>query len=1058
MRKYTGTWARRAITGLAFTAAILSMVVPGSVFAESTAPVPVVPAHLPVAAPGAASAPVVAPASASSSPVPNPPPGVTFGSSPAVAASEWANVTTTPTTGPAPRYGAAMAYDGKDGYSVLFGGVPIGKGYYYNDTWEWKSGAWVNVTKVVSGKIVGAPPGLAFADLAYDTALSELILFGGVVRGSGSASTTGAYTNYTWAFSGGTWTNLTSSAGAAPEPRFDSTMAYDIASNEMVLFGGAVGDAPTAASAKAIQRTWVFSSSGVWSNISSSLSVQPTARDEASMAYDAAEKEVVLFGGTGPKDRILNDTWIFRGGKWENITSWSKIQPDGSTFGDEEGLRGAQMVYDASEQTLVLWGGQDIAGQSLTSIDDMSNETYIFGSQNWTNVTPMVGYPAWFNGTFMGAADYDNASNVCLFDTGELFFNPFQTGSSNFTWDFQWSNISVTLSDNRTNSEVPINEEVIFNATVHGGTWSYSFSYTKLPPGCSSQNVSELDCVPTSTGIYNVTVAVTDADGVMGTALVEITVFEKLTPTLAIDPDDIDEGSVVYFNTSIVGGAATGGHTYSFAGMPSGCSSTDAASFSCTPKTNGSFDVVETVEDSVHDIATTNGTLTIHPKMAVTLTRSASEIEGLQTLYLNATASGGDPAYGFAWTDLPSGCTSSDVASLVCVPLAADDGTFTPTVTLSDQTATTKNASVTVRVWPELTAQTTVTPLAAHEPFTVSFSSIVSGGDPPYLVTWLLFGSYQEHANATFDFTTAITPGNYTFLYWANDSLTGSVTASATVDVEAPIPGMNASIAVDPSSMKADVGEPVTFTASATGGLPGPSGYSYFWSPVSGCTAAGSVFSCLPEVAGFIYATAIINDSVNDSRTVNAQVSVSPRLGVSASETSSSATCGPETVNLTASPSGGTRPYSFAWTFPGGATANGTTVSHYFATPANYSVGVVVTDGTGTVNASVTYVVIGTCSSTMSSSALSPLDDIGLAVVVIVIVALVLAVVMRRRGGGEDEAAAPPEPEPPAAPPSEDGEYIYGSDRPISGDSFAVGPQESWPPGEAPEGPGGPSP
>jgi hypothetical protein len=52
-----------------------------------------------------------------------------------------------------------------------------------------------------------------------------------------------------------------------------------------------------------------------------------------------------------------------------------------------------------------------------------------------------------------------------------------------------------------------------FQTTVEGGALPLAFAYAGLPPGCLSQNLSEMGCAPTAAGNTTVTVTVTDTLG-----------------------------------------------------------------------------------------------------------------------------------------------------------------------------------------------------------------------------------------------------------------------------------------------------------------------------------------------------------------------------------------------------------------------------------------------------------------------------------------------------------------------------------------------------------------
>ena len=87
--------------------------------------------------------------------------------------------------------------------------------------------------------------------------------------------------------------------------------------------------------------------------------VHPLARNEPAMAYDAATRTVVLFGGLvsgqGGGRFPLGDTWTWNG------TTWTKQYPPVHPLAQA----GAAMAYDAATGTAVLFGGYSECYASL---------------------------------------------------------------------------------------------------------------------------------------------------------------------------------------------------------------------------------------------------------------------------------------------------------------------------------------------------------------------------------------------------------------------------------------------------------------------------------------------------------------------------------------------------------------------------------------------------------------------------------------------------------------------------------------------------------------------
>jgi len=67
-------------------------------------------------------------------------------------------------------------------------------------------------------------------------------------------------------------------------------------------------------------------------------------------------------------------------------------------------------------------------------------------------------------------------------------------------------------------------EDTTIAVSIAGGTGPLSYSYTGLPPGCSSTNSATLTCHPSSTGTYAVQVTVTDQAGKTVTGSLSIVV------------------------------------------------------------------------------------------------------------------------------------------------------------------------------------------------------------------------------------------------------------------------------------------------------------------------------------------------------------------------------------------------------------------------------------------------------------------------------------------------------------------------------------------------------
>ena len=92
-----------------------------------------------------------------------------------------------------------------------------------------------------------------------------------------------------------------------------------------------------------------------WSILLGSI---PPARQNATMAYDAARGRVTMFGGLDSLQfNVLGDTWVLSGENWTQ-TALTGSAPS-ARFG-------AAMVYDSARQRIGLFGGGTGSGSRGT--------------------------------------------------------------------------------------------------------------------------------------------------------------------------------------------------------------------------------------------------------------------------------------------------------------------------------------------------------------------------------------------------------------------------------------------------------------------------------------------------------------------------------------------------------------------------------------------------------------------------------------------------------------------------------------------------------------------
>jgi hypothetical protein len=307
-----------------------------------------------------------------------------------------------PVHSPPPQVGAAMAYDTASGKLVLFGRStedndptcsPPSSQIYCALTWTWNGTDWHHETPDHSPLARGA------AGMAYDPD-NGVVLFGGCCKTSNGDSY--AY-DETWAWDGSDWSKL--SPDHSPTRRGDEAMAYDPLSQQIILFGGQdgsiVNDRRTSSGLEAGE-WWTWNGSD-WTE--QSPGTNPQIRTEASLAYDQAARNVVLFGGA-----FSNDTWT-----WDGAV-WTQHKPTGSP----SARSAAAMAYDSNHQRVVLFGGHN--SDHPGGLDD----TWTWDGSDWTQKSPHHSPPKRTAAAFA----YDPATGTAV-----LFGGCCKLLGDTWTWD-----------------------------------------------------------------------------------------------------------------------------------------------------------------------------------------------------------------------------------------------------------------------------------------------------------------------------------------------------------------------------------------------------------------------------------------------------------------------------------------------------------------------------------------------------------------------------------------------------------------------------------------------
>jgi hypothetical protein len=290
-------------------------------------------------------------------------------------------------------------------------------------------------------------------------------------------------------------------------------MAYDAARKQAVLFGGAGGGG----SSSALGDTWIWDGAS-WSQVQ--IAVAPLPRTLHTMVYDAARGKVLLFGGARGVDEfgaVLGDTWTWDG------TSWTELSP-----ANAPSPRAAhETVYDDARATVLLFGGY-----SLGELDD----TWSWDGTTWTELHPTSSPSA----RELPAMAFDVPLGRTVLFGGRASGSDF---GDTWTWDGKaWTQLSPKTSPSARSRDAMVYDVARGDIVLFGGynaafeeigeTWLFHIRGGACSTGadCDSGNCTDGVCcesascgtcsacnLPSNPGICTPVTNAPDPDSCMGT-------------------------------------------------------------------------------------------------------------------------------------------------------------------------------------------------------------------------------------------------------------------------------------------------------------------------------------------------------------------------------------------------------------------------------------------------------------------------------------------------------------------------------------------------------------
>ena len=241
-----------------------------------------------------------------------------------------------------------------------------------------------------------------------DTTTNRMIVFGG---GLNFSNTTKAHMNDVWRLSSVGGTNLSWSqvhpTGTAPAKRWGHSAGYDPSTNRMIIFGGAEGFSSPCAN-----DVWVLTNANgnggtpAWMQLSPS-GTAPPARTTQGGVYDSASDTLMIFGGQDCFSTTFSDVWVLSNANGVSGTpTWTELSLSGGP-GPRQAIE-QSVVYDATTNELILFGGSNGSGTIFNDVWVLSNANGSGGSPVWTQLSPAGTPPAARGGN---SAIYDPGTN-----------------------------------------------------------------------------------------------------------------------------------------------------------------------------------------------------------------------------------------------------------------------------------------------------------------------------------------------------------------------------------------------------------------------------------------------------------------------------------------------------------------------------------------------------------------------------------------------------------------------------------------------------------------------
>jgi len=458
----------------------------------------------------------------------------------------------------------------------------------------------------------------------------------------------------------------------------------------------------------------------------------------------------------------------------------------------------------------------------------------------------------------------------------------------------------------------------------------------------STEDASISSPVNANDGDYTLTIE--DANGCSASSTTTVTVYKKPAITAIANSGAACEGVAIDLTaTTAVGDGAIS--TFSWAGANGFAASTEDASIS-SPVNANDGDYTLTIEDANGCSASSNTTVTVYKKPAITaIANSGAACEGV-AIDLTATTAVGDGAIStFSWTG-SNGFSATTEDATISNPVNANDGVYTLAIEDANGCSASSTTTVTVYLKPSASFSITENSVVANDAMICSdasadFDATASVGDASLISSYQWFrNSSAAGTGASTSFSTA---GDYHLVVTDNLGCT-QTTATQTLTVfTLPGIGITANDATQCINGNTVYGSnSFDFTSTNTTNIA-----NYAWNMGDGVgTFSGASNS---SITNYVYGSEgnySVNLQLTDNNgcqsSTNLSVSVYPKpvvdFATAVQQKCLTGNSFPFTNSTTLSngaPVGGT---TYAWTFGDGSSSTQTSPTKTYSTEGHYTV------------------------------------------------------------------------------------------------------------------------